>query len=135
MSSTSDEKSAQRYTLELDHELKLIRYKHIGLIEEKDINVVWVKLLEMKEFTDQKYNLLSDYTQGKFNIQPQELPTILEFMRNIEHIVRGKKQALVVSEPLTVAISVLFQIQIRKEVGFNVKIYSSVENALEWLSV
>lgn len=122
-----------KYTINLDHELKLVRYRHSGLIHAADIEEAWGEFLTFREFTVLKYNLFSDYRNGKFKIPIGFLPEIVEFMRKIENVVRGKKQALLVDEPYSVAASMLFETEINREVGFEVQVFSTEKAALNWL--
>lgn len=122
-----------KYTININHKLKLIEYKHSGLIYAEDIGEAWTELLALQEFTNLKYNLLSDYRNGKFQFQPELLDEIVNYMKNIEMIVRGKKQALIVDDPLSVAKSMLFENEVYKNVGFNVQVFSTKKSALRWL--
>lgn len=47
-------------SIKINHEKKYIHYSHNGIIERKEIGEVWRQLLTMTEFTQMKYNLLSD---------------------------------------------------------------------------
>lgn len=123
-----------KYSICIDHNLKLIKYKHSGIVKAEDIGEAWNNFLILDEFTKLRYNLLSDYSDGIFQIDLDKLPEIIDFMRAIEDIVRGKKQALVVSEPYSVAASMLFEKEVNEQVGFNVKVFSTKEAALKWLS-
>ncbi|MEE4116677.1 MAG: hypothetical protein V2I37_10935 [Marinilabiliaceae bacterium] len=122
-----------KYSISIDHEHKLIRYRHRGLIFAGDIEKAWFDFLAYKEFTELGYNLFSDYRNGKFEIPLDFLPEIIVFMKKIESVVRGKKQALLVDEPYSVAASMLFENEVNKEVGFNVQVFSTEIAALEWL--
>lgn len=123
-----------KYSINIDHELKLIKYKHSGLIYSEDIEKAWNMFLTFPEFTNLKYNLFSDYRDGKFQIPRQDLSNIIHFMEKIENIVRGKKQALIVDEPYSVAASILFENAVNEKVGFNVQIFNTENAALKWLS-
>ncbi|HZJ74116.1 MAG TPA: hypothetical protein VFC87_04880 [Perlabentimonas sp.] len=123
------------YSISIEHELKIIRYTHAGLIKPEDIDKAWVQLLAMKEFTELKYNLLSDYRNGKFQIPLEFLPELMGFMKNIESIVKGKKQALIIDDPLDVAISMIFENKVKKEIGFVIKIFTTNASALQWLAI
>jgi hypothetical protein len=122
-----------QYTISIHHELKLIKYKHSGIINADDIDEAWHQLLTLPEFTTLKYNLLSDYRDGIIQIDIGFLPAIIDFMRVIETIVRGKKQALIVHEPYSVAASMLFKEKVTAQVGFNVQIFTTETAALTWL--
>lgn len=123
------------YTITVEHELRIIRYTHSGLIKAADIGEVWQQLLAMKEFTQLNYNLFSDYRNGDFQIPLVFLPYLIEFMRTIESIVKGKKQALILDDPRNVAISMLFENKVYHEIGFNVKIFTTEASALRWLAI
>lgn len=123
------------YSITIEHELRIIRYTHSGLIKAADIGEVWQQLLAMKEFTQLNYNLFSDYRNGDFQIPHIFLPYLIEFMRTIESIVKGKKQALVLNSPRNVAISMLFEDEVNKEIGFNVKVFTTEASALRWLAI
>lgn len=122
-----------KYSINIDHEHKLIRYKHSGLIHADDIEEAWNEFLTFKEFTVSGYNLFSDYRNGKFHIPIEYLPEIIIFMEKIENIVQGKKQALIVDEPYSVAASMLFKNEVNNRVGFKVQIFSTEKAALKWL--
>lgn len=122
-----------KYTIKINHELKLIEYKHSGIIYADDIGEAWKEFLALQEFTELKFNLLSDYRNGKFQFQPEFVNEIVNYMEKIEIIVRGKKQALIVDDPLSVAESILFENDVNKKVGFNVRVFSTEKSALSWL--
>jgi len=121
------------YSIFIDKTLKIVRYKHCGLITSDAIEEAWAEFLKMPEFTQQQFNLLSDYRNGKFDIPIDFLPEIINFMRAIEDVVRGKKQALIVDEPYSVAASMLFETEVYLKVGFKVKVFSTEKSALKWL--
>lgn len=121
------------FSIEADHELKIIRYKHSGILDYDEIGKAWQQFLSMKEFTEQGYHLLSDYREAVFDMHLDEADRIVDFMRGIRPIVDGKKQSLIVRDPYSTAGAILFQESVTKEIGFNVKTFSSEEAALQWL--
>lgn len=121
------------FSIEPDHDLKIIRYIHSGRLTYDDIGQAWAQLLSMPEFTAMKYNLLSDYRKAIFDMELEEADKIVEFMKTIEPVVRGKKQCLVVEDPYSTAGSILFQQKVYQEVGFRVKTFSTIKAAEEWL--
>lgn len=44
-----------KYSIEIDHKLKLIRYKQSGEIKAEEIGLAWNDFLKMPEFTQFKY--------------------------------------------------------------------------------
>lgn len=123
----------ENFSIELIHDLKLVKYIHSGLITADDIEAAWAEIIKIKEFTDLDYNLLTDYRMGKTSIKTSGKKRALDFMKGLEKIVRGKKQALLMNDPLTVALSFIFQKEVKKTTGFNIKIFSTYEKALLWL--
>jgi len=128
------ETNDNNFSIIIDHELKIIRYTHYRLICALDIEKAWSIFLNMKEFTELNYNLLSDYRGGKFQMSVNVLPEIIKFIRVIENIVKGKKQALIVDDPYSVAGSMLFESKVIEEIGFIVKVFSTEVAALKWLA-
>ena len=122
-----------KYSISIDHELKIVRYKHSGLINVEDICEAWKELMTFEEFTVLKYNLLSDFRNGKFQIKIGYLYEAINFLQSIETIVRGKEQAIIIEEPYSVAISMLFMEMAHKQVGFNVQLFTTEMSALKWL--
>lgn len=122
-----------KYSISIDHELKIVRYKHSGLINVEDICEAWKELMTFEEFTVLKYNLLSDFRNGKFQIKIGYLSEAINFLQSIETIVRGKEQAIIIEEPYSVAISMLFMEMAKKQVGFNVQLFTTEMSALKWL--
>ncbi len=120
------------YSIEIDHNLKIIRYKHTGLIKDEDIAKAWQTFLSMKEFTESKYNLLSDYRGSKLDMDIKSPDRIVNFMMSIEPIVRGKKQSLILDDPYSTAGSVMFSEKVNKKVGFKVRVFSTEKAAIEW---
>ena len=56
-------------------------------------------------------------------------------IKKIENLVRGKKQALIVDEPYSVAASMLFESEVNIKVGFKVQVFSTEAAALRWLVI
>lgn len=123
-----------KYSISIDHELRIIRYRHSGIIHAEDIEEAWGEFINMPDFTQNKYELLSDYRDGKFKIPLSHLSEMIKFMRKIEAHVKGRKQALIVDSPYSVAGSIIFKNKVYKEIGFDVKVFSTEAAALKWLT-
>lgn len=127
-------KNVKHYTINIDHQQNLIKYKHSGILIPEDIGYVWEhEFLKRKEFTELKYNLLSDYSEAKFDIPTSFLPELIEFMKAIAPIVKGKKQSIIIEDPYSTAASLIFENEVNTQVGFKVKIFSTKKAALAWL--
>jgi hypothetical protein len=62
------------------------------------------------------------------------LSEMIKFMRKIGAHVKGRKQALIVDSPYSVAGSIVFKNKVYKEIGFDVKVFSTEPAALKWLT-
>lgn len=122
------------YTIQIDHDRKLIRYKHKGDIRKEAIGMAWQEFLRMEEFTQKGYHLLSDYTKAKFIMTDNDVSEITMFLAQLSLILKEKKQALVLSEPMSTALSMLFAGEVVKKVGFIVEVFSTLDGALCWIT-
>lgn len=122
------------YSIFTDPERKIIQYKHWGKIGKEDIGRAWQELLSMPEFTQMKYHLFSDYREAVFNLTVAEAAEIVVFLKTLKDILRGNRQCLVVSDPHSTAVSLLFQNEVNMEVGFVVKVFTSADAAMAWLT-
>jgi hypothetical protein len=121
------------FTIDVDHQKRLIRYKHSGDIPKDDIGQAWQQFLKLKEFTHEKYNLLSDYRKSKFIFEFEDLNLITNFLSTLKAVLNGKKQALILDEPESTALSLLFEGDVTEKTGFIVKVFSTEEEAVKWL--
>jgi len=122
-----------KYSIQIDTENEIIRYKHSGIILATDIEEAWNDFLKLPEFTEKGYNLLSDYRNGRFSIMVDELSFIMEYMVAIECVIREKKQALIVDDPYSVAASMIFEKEVFNKTGFLIKVFCTEESAFRWL--
>ena len=121
------------YSIEIDHDNKIIRYRHTGIIKKEDIGDAWERFLNLEEFTKFGYNLLSDYRNSTFAIGVEDVDIVSELMKSFKPFIEGKKQSLILDDGFSTAISVLFVDKVYEKTGFRVKIFSTEEAALKWL--
>ncbi|MDD2635079.1 MAG: hypothetical protein PHW82_06225 [Bacteroidales bacterium] len=121
------------YEIIIDHNLKIIRYKHEGIIVADDIGAAWLELLQISEFTNDKYNLLSDYRNSRFDISIPEMEIIIEYLGNLNQVLRGKKQSLLVDNVNSTALSLLFENSVNAKIGFMVQVFTGEQAAINWL--
>ncbi len=121
------------YSIEVNDELKIIFYKHSGLIERRDLGEVWKELLGIKEFSEGGYNLYSDYRNGKLNLIDSDMEVISDFLNSINHILKGKKESVLVADNSSTAIALLYENDLLSEIGFDVKVFSTEKAALNFL--
>jgi hypothetical protein len=121
------------YKISIDHELKLIKYSHSGLIKRETVGDVWRELLKMDEFTTQQYNLLTDYTKGEFDFSIDETDIVWSFFNSIAHILKNKKQAVITNTPFSTSIALLFEYEAYEKIEFHVKVFTTETAALNWI--
>lgn len=124
------------FDIKLDHERKLVYYKHEGFIKREEIGEVWRQILSLKEFTEMSYDLISDYRYGKFDFIPNDdnITVIDNFFISIKHILKGKLEAVILDDPFSTAVSMLFENKYENSIGFKIKIFSSHQAAYKWIA-
>ena len=122
------------FTITVDHEAKLIRYRHIGALNKSDIGKAWNEMLSMREFLMEKYDLLSDYRGASFVFDAEDVDFICRFFYLIREVLDNKKQAIIVDDPQGTALSLLFENEVNRQIGFIIKVFSTKRAAEEWLA-
>ena len=121
------------YTLQIDHQHKLIRYRHCGDLKVEDIGQAWDELVSFKEFTHIGYNLLSDYREATFDFSLDNINLIISILEEMSFL-KKKKQAMIIEDPYSTAGALIFETEVYKKTGFIVKIFSTHHAALDWAS-
>lgn len=121
------------YSIKIDHENKYIHYAHSGIIKRKEIGEAWKELLDLTEFSKGKYNLLSDYRNGFFDFNINEIAPIEEFLKANKEVLNGKKNAVIVDNPHETVIAVMFENKLQKEINYIVKTFSNLIPAIHFL--
>lgn len=122
-----------KYSIEINHDFKIFVYKHNGIIEMKEIASAWNELLNLKEFSEKGYNLLTDYREGTFNFSIESVEILIDFLNQLSTILNGKKDAIIVDKPHECAISMLVKLNIVKEMNFYVELFTTDKAALDFL--
>jgi hypothetical protein len=121
------------YSIKIDHTNKIIQYCHRGDLVIEDIGKAWVEFLQLDEFTQLNYNLLSDYSKAKFNKALGDVHLITDFLISIKEILNNKKQALLLDDPANTALSMIFEKELQKKTGFIVRVFSTQKAAFNRL--
>lgn len=121
------------YKIEINHDLKAIEYRHSGDIERKSIGYAWDNILLIKEFSEGKYNLISDYRGANFKFGMESTEFINNYLYNLRKILKGKKEAVIVDKPFTTAFSLYFENKLFDEIGFYVKVFNNKKTAFDWI--
>lgn len=122
-----------QYTIKINDDSKYIIYKHTGKIKRSEIGEAWRELLKMKEFTELGYNLISDYRESEFDFDIDEMPIVDEFLKSINHIISGKKNAVIIDNPRSTVFPMLYERKSGKELDFDVKMFSTEEAAASYV--
>lgn len=122
------------YTLEIIHHQRYIKYTHQGLISIAEIGKAWDDLLQLPEFTLHNYNLLTDYRNGVPDFSIKDIDLIISNLSKIKDIIDGKKQAFLVAEPHSTAISMVFEGDVYEKTGFICNTFTTETAANYWLS-
>lgn len=118
------------YSIKINHELKIIYYKHGGVIELKEIEKALCELLKLDEFTKNGYNILTDYSGGTFNFTIDDIEQINSNLHEFRHILKNKKSAVIVDSPNEYVITYLFCSNTNNDYN---AIFSTEEAALKYL--
>ncbi len=121
------------FSILIDHDNRLIRYRHSGFLSLEDVGQAWNKFLMMSEFTEQNYSLLSDYRNSTFVGKANQVNDLIAILMDLKPIIDGKKQALLIDNPINTALSILFESKVYSKTGFMVKTFTTEKAALEWL--
>lgn len=121
------------FEITLDHQNKVVHYRHRGIITKENIGCAWKELLKLKEFTDLEYNLFTDYREAKYDIDLNEVHEITNFLATLEPILNGKKQAMLLKDPIDTANSLIFEELVSSKIGFIVQVFCTKEAALLWV--
>ena len=122
------------FDINIDHQKKIIHYKHNGNLKVEDIGAAWDRFLQMKEFTESGYNLFSDYTDAVFDLDADNIDRIIEILIPLKDILYNKKQVLLINEPMSTALALAFEEAANKKVGFRTKVFTTKKAALKWIN-
>jgi hypothetical protein len=123
------------YTINIDHENRVVRYKYPGLLEKKDLGKAWIEILKIDEFLNQGYGLLSDYREAKFNFVYEDTEEIWDFLIVNKNTLKNKCEAILTDNPENLVMTLLFEEEVSQKIGFHIKSFSTETAALEWLKI
>lgn len=118
---------------DINTELKLVIHKYKGDVTTHHLKNAWHTFMHLKSFTSEGYNLISDYSEGKFRIRLSELNVARAFLKRHRYMLQGKKEAVITKDPYTTAISSLFEQYAHEDAGMIVKVFSTKDAAFKWI--
>lgn len=117
------------FSLEKDHKKQIIIRTFFGEPDMECIRNSWIQLLDMKEFREDNYSLLSDYSRASVTLEPLEINEAVKFYKSF-NLFRKSKHAVVTTQPVTTAYSTILESK-----GYCYKTFSNKEAALSWLEI
>jgi len=121
------------YTIEIEKEIEIIKYRVFGSIEKSDIGFGWEAVINTKEFSELEYYVLADYSKAEFNFSIADTGVLDEIIDASKQTLIGKKTAVVVNIPRSTAITMLVKEKFDANLGHSVKIFSTEDGAMKWL--
>ena len=123
-----------KYNITIDHHNKIIRYKQEGIIELAQIGEAMKKIIQLEEYKVDKYNIFCDYRNSRFNFSVKEFEIIIIFLTQIKDLLYGRKNCILTDSPYNTAISILLESELMNNLSYSIKVFSTEEAALEWIS-
>jgi len=124
-----------QFVFSLDVNNKFVVYRHTGLLTIDEIVLALQKLIGIREFLSAGYNLLTDFSHAEFDFKYDNANSGWEFFEANQKIFMNKKGAIVTSTPVPTAYSMMFELDSFKKFGYQVKVFSTEEAAVKWLSI
>lgn len=121
------------YTINCIDELKIIKHKITGVLDKTNLGDAWKKIVTLKEFYKDGYNILSDYRDSIFKFSLEETTILDNLIEEHKTLLDGKKGAVIVNVPIYTAISVMIKEKFNKVPNYQAKIFSTEEAAIKWL--
>ncbi|MBU1369084.1 MAG: hypothetical protein KJ578_04020 [Bacteroidetes bacterium] len=118
---------------DINTELKLVIHKYKGDVTAHHLKNAWLTFMHLKSFTVEGYNLISDYSEGKFRMHLNELNVARAFLKGHRYMLQGKKEAIISKDPYTTAIGSLFEQYALEDAGMIVKVFNTKDAAFRWI--
>lgn len=128
------EKTVMNYSIQINNSTKVINCKHEGVLSIDDIITAWNEILGLDEFKYNGYNLISDYTEAEFEFGIEETEKIDKYLDSIKYITKGKKSAVVVDDPKSIVLPLIYQKKAEKELDFYLRTFTTYEAAKLFVS-
>ena len=114
--------------------------KEKGIITEiwrEKVSFEDYKDLKSREFSDpdfnNSYDIISDLRNASLSYSEKDMNKIIQLFKENQEEIGNRKSALVTSNPIQVASTILFKEKI-KYMPINVRIFSTREAAEQWIS-
>lgn len=113
-----------------DEENKIIIRKIVGEINAQEVLDTFQTIVDMVDDGFEAVGIINDLTEGKLNVQLNEIPKIATFLKENAHVFSELKMAACVSSPSTITIPLLVARQATK---INIKAFNTVDAARQWI--
>ena len=121
------------YTIEIHRDEKFVCRRFFGDLVFDEILESWMEILNVPEFNNDNYDLISDYTEATVQVSVNSLNKVGDFYESIGQKYRGRKHAVVVAKPRQTAFSKLFKQKYDSESGILFDIFEEMEAAVNWI--
>jgi len=118
------------YKFELNSELNILYKNYYGPISIENIFSSWEHAFSNDVIPSDLKGFILDFRESTFDFKTERFIEIVDFYkRNIEFY-RGKKVALISTNPSDLVVPILFN---SKDKGYSSKSFSTQEAALDWI--
>tara|TARA_R110001583_G_scaffold12056_4_gene53757 strand:+ start:12749 stop:13123 length:375 start_codon:yes stop_codon:yes gene_type:complete len=118
------------YKFELNSELNILYKNYYGSISIENIFSSWEHAFSNDVIPSDIKGFILDFRESTFDFKTERFIEIVDFYkRNIEFY-RGKKVALISTNPSDLVVPILFN---SKDKGYSSKSFSTQEAALDWI--
>lgn len=115
------------------HEKKMIKLLAEGKITCHGFFVIWLKILELKEFSCAFYHVLMDFGEAELSMSYDEINGLKSFFSSHLALRQYRRLAFVTQHPRSSALLMLMQKNIFQDTGSQVQIFFGNEEAQVWV--
>lgn len=99
----------------------------------QDIAVLWHKVIAHHKFNDNDTHLLFDCREAEFAFSLEECHGIENFFAPFSDVLNDKKIAIIAISTLNTAFAIYIEYKLKFGFGFDIKVFSTKESAIEWI--
>ena len=119
---------------DLCHEKKVIKLLAKGEITSHSFIIMWLKMLELKEFSCALYHVLMDFGEAELSMSYDEVNGLKSFFSSHLALQQYRRLALVTQHPRSSALLMLMQKNVFQDTGSQVQIFFGNEEAHIWVA-
>ncbi|MFP4059332.1 MAG: hypothetical protein ACOC2F_08490 [Bacteroidota bacterium] len=124
--------SRHKFLYEYDSESKIMTKRYQGFIDIEDIEKSWDAGFNNGILKYDIKGFILDYRRANFDIKAHEYKKILNFYKQHHDFFARFKFAIITNNPTDITIPILVE---SDEEGYNTRPFTTIEAAVEWVSV